>query len=142
MRYTISHISVIRALPREQPMIEILWAPTTQEPTGLHNDFKQKIKFNEKGKASEAAPQAIQIFVFASHNSASLGTKKPTDSVCACFHYRHSFAACLHAATKLVLTKRTHSGKDSAGSRSNQDSLCGRLTGNLLQAKMCSIPIL
>ena len=37
-------------------MIEILWAPTTQEPTGLHNDFKQKIKLNEKGKASEAAP--------------------------------------------------------------------------------------
>ena len=28
----ISHISVIRALPRERPTNEILWAPTTQEP--------------------------------------------------------------------------------------------------------------
>ena len=35
----ISHISVIRALPRERPTNEILWAPTTQEPTGLHNDL-------------------------------------------------------------------------------------------------------
>ena len=86
-------------------MNEILWAPTTQEPTGFHNDLKQKIKLNEKGKASEAAPQAIQIFVFASHNSGSLGTKKPTEtnplSLRLFLHYRQSFAACLHAATKL-----------------------------------------
>ena len=82
--------------------------------------------------------------MFASHNSASLGTKKPTLPLSwrLFLHYRQSFAACLHAATRLVLTKRTRSAKDSTGSRSNQDSLCGRWTGNLLQAKTCSFPIL
>ena len=58
-RRYISHISYLRKQGSPAGAAhgnEILWAPTTQEPTGLHNDLKQKIKRKEQQQRSPPMP--------------------------------------------------------------------------------------